>query len=217
MQRCGDWWRQAEADLAHARHATADGDCQWSAFAAQQAVEKALMALLLASGGEGWGRSSLHLCRGLWQRVTVPAGVVAAARRRDRHYLPTRYPSSWYQGTPREYCDRRDAEKASKQAEVVFAFLSPCACLIEKRFAKNYQTWLKPLVSITRRWRGCGFLVRLLGERQRPAATWTCLWGPLSPFHARQMALLDAAREAFASLPYSVDLFVASWHELREC
>ncbi len=122
MNRSSDWWRQGEADLAHARHAAEDGDYEWSAFAAQQAAEKALKALILALGGEAWGHSLLHLCRGLSQRVTVPAEVVEAARRLDRHYLPTRYPNGWDQGAPRDYYARSDAEEAIAQAEVVFAF-----------------------------------------------------------------------------------------------
>jgi len=41
-ERSRDWFRQAEADLRHARHAAEDEDFEWAAFAAQQAAEKAL-------------------------------------------------------------------------------------------------------------------------------------------------------------------------------
>ncbi|MFN3413433.1 MAG: HEPN domain-containing protein [Thermoanaerobaculum sp.] len=85
MNRSSDWWRQAEADLAHARHAAGDEDYEWPAFAAQQAAEKALKALILVLGGEAWGHSLLHLCRRLSQRVTVAAEVLEAARWLDPH------------------------------------------------------------------------------------------------------------------------------------
>lgn len=39
-----DWFRQAEADLQHARNSFADGDYEWSCFAAHQAAEKALIS-----------------------------------------------------------------------------------------------------------------------------------------------------------------------------
>jgi HEPN domain-containing protein len=45
--RIADWFRQAEADLRHARNAQVDGDSEWSCFAAQQAAEKALDAVFL--------------------------------------------------------------------------------------------------------------------------------------------------------------------------
>ena len=45
-----DWFRQAEADLKHARNAENDGDYEWSCFAAHQAAEKALKAVFLKLG-----------------------------------------------------------------------------------------------------------------------------------------------------------------------
>jgi HEPN domain-containing protein len=40
--RHADWFRQAEADLQHARNSLESGDFEWSCFAAHQAAEKAL-------------------------------------------------------------------------------------------------------------------------------------------------------------------------------
>ena len=48
--RYADWYRQAEADLRHARHSHEDGDFEWSCFAAHQAAEKALKAVFLKAG-----------------------------------------------------------------------------------------------------------------------------------------------------------------------
>lgn len=55
--RYKDWWRQAEADLRHARNALADGDYEWSCFAAQQAAEKAIKALFQKLGMDAWGHT----------------------------------------------------------------------------------------------------------------------------------------------------------------
>jgi len=63
--RYRDWLRQAEADLAHARNAREDEDHEWACFAAQQAAEKALKAVVQARGGEPRGHSLtvLEFCR----------------------------------------------------------------------------------------------------------------------------------------------------------
>lgn len=52
--RYKDWWRQAEADLRYACNALADGDYEWSCFAAQQAAEKAIKALFQKLGMDAW-------------------------------------------------------------------------------------------------------------------------------------------------------------------
>jgi HEPN domain-containing protein len=46
--RHADWFRQAEADLKHARHALEDGDFEWSWFAAHQAAQEASQAIAIA-------------------------------------------------------------------------------------------------------------------------------------------------------------------------
>jgi HEPN domain-containing protein len=70
--RAADWFRQADADLAHARRALADGDCEWACFAAQQAAEKAAKAVHAAIGQDAWGHADaeavLAVCRNLLPR-----------------------------------------------------------------------------------------------------------------------------------------------------
>lgn len=55
--RYADWFRQAEADLRHARNALEAGDYEWSCFAAHQAAEKALKAVFLKMGMDAWGHT----------------------------------------------------------------------------------------------------------------------------------------------------------------
>jgi HEPN domain-containing protein len=51
VPRWSDWWRQAERDLAHARHALTAGYYEWAGFAAQRAADKGVKA-----GHEAYGR-----------------------------------------------------------------------------------------------------------------------------------------------------------------
>lgn len=51
--RADDGLALGEHDLQHARNALEDGDYDWACFAAHQAAEKSLKALLLKRGGEG--------------------------------------------------------------------------------------------------------------------------------------------------------------------
>lgn len=120
MNRWADWWNQCERDLAHARNATEDADFEWAAFAAQQAAEKAVKALILNLGGEPWGHSVAALLETLPEKPD--ATVVDAALRVDKHYLPTRYPNGLPAGHPGKYYTKREAEGAIDDAKTVLEF-----------------------------------------------------------------------------------------------
>jgi HEPN domain-containing protein len=96
VNRWRDWWEQARRDLAHAQHATADGDHEWSAFAAQQAAEKALKA--------------------------APPAILDAARRLDKHYIPARYPNGFAAGYPGKLYTAGEAEQAIGDANTILEF-----------------------------------------------------------------------------------------------
>ncbi len=117
-----DWLAQGKRDLQHAHHARHAGDYEWAAFAAQQAAEKAVKGLLLGLGGEGWGHSVLRLLEGLRERLDVPASLLDAARRLDRHYILARYPNGYPAGLPGEYYTERDAEEAIADARAIVEF-----------------------------------------------------------------------------------------------
>ena len=55
--RHGDWLKQGERDLAHARRSLEQGDYEWACFAAQQGAEKAVEAVFQKAGGMAWGHS----------------------------------------------------------------------------------------------------------------------------------------------------------------
>ena len=121
-ERAGDWLRQAERDVAHARRSATDGDHEWACFAAQQAAEKALKAAHQAQGGEGWGHSVARLLRELDTRMTVPSDLLERALRLDKHYIPTRYPNGFVEGIPGDYYTETDARDAITCAEKIIEF-----------------------------------------------------------------------------------------------
>jgi HEPN domain-containing protein len=122
MNRSGDWWEQAARDLRHAEHSLEDSDYEWAAFAAQQAAEKALKALILAQGGEPWGHSVTVLSEALPQSISAPDEVRQAANRLDKHYIPTRYPNGFAVGYPGKFYTRGEAEAAIGDARRVIDF-----------------------------------------------------------------------------------------------
>jgi HEPN domain-containing protein len=121
--RYRDWFRQAEADLRHARHALEDGDYEWSCFAAHQAAEKALKALFQRLGMEAWGHTLTTLIGNLPQDAAPPsAALVDSARTLDKHYIPTRYPNGFASGAPTDFYTRQEAQAAVSHAEAILEF-----------------------------------------------------------------------------------------------
>jgi HEPN domain-containing protein len=120
--RSADWFRQAEADLQHARHALEDGDHEWACFACHQAAEKAAKAVHAHLGQEAWGHVVTELLDAL--RTAVPAiddALLDRARALDKLYIPTRYPNGLAGGAPADFYTRTEAERAIADAEAVIA------------------------------------------------------------------------------------------------
>ena len=120
--RAADWLTQGVRDLELARHATAGGFHEWACFAAQQGAEKAVTAVITALGGEARGHAIVALAAGLRERAPLPAPLLDAARRLDRHYIPTRYPNGFDRGVPRDYFTAADAAQAITDADAILGF-----------------------------------------------------------------------------------------------
>ena len=118
-ERSADWLRQAEHDCQHARNASADGDYDWACFAAQQAGEKALKALVARLGGDAWGHSLLTLVTALSPLEPEVAPLREAAIVLDRFDIPTRYPNGFDAGAPADYFLEADARQAIAHAEQI--------------------------------------------------------------------------------------------------
>lgn len=122
-RRHRDWIEQGKADLRHAQIATQAGTHEWSCFASQQAAEKAIKGLFIYLGGEGWGHSLTHLLQDLGQRLQPTEEIMAAARRLDKLYIPTRYPNGFDAGKPGDYYTAEDANVAIRDATLVIEWV----------------------------------------------------------------------------------------------
>jgi HEPN domain-containing protein len=118
--RAGDWLRQAEGDLEHARHSLHAAHHEWACFAAHQAAEKAVRAAHARLGQEVWGHVVTELLDALRTTVSgIDATLLDRARALDKLYIPTRYPNGLAGGAPRDFYTRTEAERAIADAEVV--------------------------------------------------------------------------------------------------
>ena len=122
MNRWSDWWAQSLRDLAHAQHALDAADCEWASFAAQQSAEKALKALIMALGGEPWGHLTAGLVEALPPAAAATPAVLDAARRLDKHYIPSRYPNGFAASYPGKLYTQGEAEHAIADAAIVAEF-----------------------------------------------------------------------------------------------
>jgi HEPN domain-containing protein len=121
--RHADWFRQAEADLRHARNSLEDGDFEWSCFAAQQAAEKALKAVFQKLGMDAWGYTVTALIGNLPDSTVQPPEIlVNYARMLDKHYIPTRYPNGFASGAPTDFYTEEEARNAIRNAEAILEF-----------------------------------------------------------------------------------------------
>jgi HEPN domain-containing protein len=120
--RHADWFRQAEADLRHARHALEDGDFEWSCFAAHQAAEKAVKALFQSLHLEAWGHTVSVMLGELPAPNKPDAGLVDRVKALDKHYIPARYPHGFVSGAPTDFYTTQEASQAIAIAEEILEF-----------------------------------------------------------------------------------------------
>jgi len=121
------WLAQARKDEAHARYALEGGFHAHACYSAQQAVEKALKALLLRAG-EAAGRthSVVGLRRALSEAsVTIPDDVLSLAEAQDmtRLNIETRYPLGDAEDAPFELFGLEQADRAVAVAGRVLWFV----------------------------------------------------------------------------------------------
>jgi HEPN domain-containing protein len=118
------WLAQARHTLASARRDAEAGDFAWACFKAQQAGEYAVKALLRGLGRPAHG----HAIRRLLQEVAdlgleLSESTRAAGRLLDRHYIPTRYPDAYPEGSPHEYYDAQASQEALHAADQVISWV----------------------------------------------------------------------------------------------
>ena len=121
--RARTWLAQAASDAAHARYAGAGGFFAQACYSAQQAVEKALKALLLDAGEDiGRTHSVVGLRRALREAgVEVPEDVLSMEQAQEltRLNIETRYPLGDAEDAPFELFGSGQATHAIEIAERV--------------------------------------------------------------------------------------------------
>ena len=120
--RYRDWLRQADADLRHARQSRDHGTHEWACFAAQQATEKALKAVILSRGADARGRTVTALLGLVTTAEQAGDELITCAKSLDKHYIPTRYPNGFDSGAPVDFYTRKDSDDAILCAERLIGF-----------------------------------------------------------------------------------------------
>lgn len=88
-ERGGDWLKQAEKDLQHAKNSQKFGDYEWACFAAQQSAEKGLKAVYILKFKRLW---KIHDLVGLGRKVGAPFSILKVCEALNPYYIETRYP-----------------------------------------------------------------------------------------------------------------------------
>lgn len=120
--RHGDWLRQADADFRHAGNARDHDTHEWACFAAQQAAEKSLKAVLLSRGEDAWAQTVTALLGLVTTAEQAGEELVTCAKSLDKHYIPTRYPNGFDTGAPLDFYTKKDSDDAIRCAETIIAF-----------------------------------------------------------------------------------------------
>lgn len=117
MNRHLDWLRQAENDLAWARHSLKGEFFSQTCFIAQQASEKALKAFCFARGFDIVRTHSLfQIVKSLEENGLLEK----YARELDLYYISARYPDAFPAGAPFEILTAEQAEKALQAAQGIY-------------------------------------------------------------------------------------------------
>jgi len=118
------WFSQAESDLKAADWNFQGEFYENVCFFSQQAIEKALKAFLYKKGEkELITHSSSALAKKAIKYNKDFDKIIDDCKDLDKYYIPTRYPDSVPEGTPHEFYQEEDAEKALKVAKKVFEFI----------------------------------------------------------------------------------------------
>jgi HEPN domain-containing protein len=119
MERSGEWFEQAERDLAHGRSDLVGRYYDWACFSAQQAADKAAKAVLYRAGNDAWGHSVADLLEAIRGLAHVSDELLEAGLELDKVYIPSRYPDAHPSGSPSRRYTRAEAERALNHAEQI--------------------------------------------------------------------------------------------------
>jgi HEPN domain-containing protein len=118
-----DWLNQAIRDIEQAEDSRQADRHEWACFAAQQAAEKAVKALHLSLGQEGWGHVVARLLAELPDAINLPNEMIDKGRVLDNFYIPTRYANGHPEGSPFEHYGPIQSEEAIRYAREIIKFV----------------------------------------------------------------------------------------------
>ena len=121
VERSKDWLNQAERDITQAELSLRNGLYEWACFAAQQASEKSVKALIQILGGEAWGHSVTALIDALPEDVK-PHHLRDKAMELDQAYIPSRYPNAHPVGFPGTAYNKVMAQRLIEYAKEIFSY-----------------------------------------------------------------------------------------------
>ena len=111
------WLAQAQRDLADAKVLLDAQSYASSCFHAQQAGEKATEGFLYSQGIRAIISHSVNRLIGECARIDAGfADFVEAGKELDRHYIGSRYPNFYAEGTASEYYTQEIAEECLRYA-----------------------------------------------------------------------------------------------------
>jgi len=131
VERSKDWLKQAERDMKQAEASLRDGLHEWACFAAQQAAEKAVKALVQSLGGEAWGHSVAALIDALPNDVS-PRGLRDKALELDQAYIPSRYPNVHPVGYPGSLYTKGMADRLIGYSKEIIEYCRDAVSRIER-------------------------------------------------------------------------------------
>lgn len=121
VERSKDWLAQADRDIEQAKASLRDGFYEWACFAAQQAAEKAVKALIQSQRGESWGHSVASLLDALPENLRTN-NLHDKALELDQAYIPSRYPNAHPASFPGKNYTRGMAERLIDYSEQIIGY-----------------------------------------------------------------------------------------------
>jgi len=118
-----NWFEEAKADLKHSKSSIDIGDYNWACFAAHQAAEKALKALILHTLGEyPRGHDLVKLYSMVKSIVRIELDMKSLVVL-STYYTQARYPNAGLERPSREIT-REQAKEAYETAERIISEVS---------------------------------------------------------------------------------------------
>jgi HEPN domain-containing protein len=129
VERSIDWLNQANRDIRQAEASLRDEFYEWACFAAQQAAEKAVKALIQSLAGEAWGHSVTALIDALPDDIR-PSKLRDKALELDQAYIPSRYPNAHPVKYPGSLYTKKMAERLIGYSKEIIQY---CQSAISKK------------------------------------------------------------------------------------